>query len=115
MDIVNEIYELAIIKIEFYVSVGNSARFESYRVMYESLTSGNFFGEGIGSFGGPSSTNYNSPLYQSYYFNWYGMQEQLNTTDTFYPHVFVELGLFTGIIYLSCFFYSLLFNGKEVL
>ncbi len=104
MDIVNEIYELAIIKIEFYVSVGNSARFESYRVMYESLTSGNFFGEGIGSFGGPSSTNYNSPLYQSYYFNWYGMQEQLNTTDTFYPHVFVELGLFTGIIYLSCFF-----------
>ncbi|MNL24573.1 hypothetical protein D3C87_1460160 [compost metagenome] len=91
-------------KIAFYITQGNSARSESYRVMFESLLQPNFLGEGLGSFGGPASTRYDSPLYQKYNFNWYGLEEQLATTDTLYPHIFVELGIFGGLLYLLFIF-----------
>jgi len=91
---------VAAAKISFYVVAGNSARAESYRVMFESLGKGNFIGEGLGSFGGPASVKYNSPLYQSYHFDWYGLGDVLKTTDTFYPHLFVEIGLIGAIIWL---------------
>ncbi|MNP05529.1 hypothetical protein D3C76_974840 [compost metagenome] len=90
-------------KFQYYVINGNSARAESYRVMKESLLSPNFLGEGLGSFGGPASTKFQSPLYAKYNFNWYGL-ESLTTTDTYYPHLFVELGLIGGIIYLYFIF-----------
>lgn len=87
-------------KIEFYVTEGNSARAESYRVMGEKLTSLTFWlGEGVGSFGGPASIDYGSPVYDKFKFNWYSYGE-LGTTDTYYPHLFVELGLFGALMYL---------------
>ena len=87
-------------KLEFYVIEGNSARAESYRVMVEKLASLTFWlGEGIGSFGGPASIDYNSPTYDKFNFNWYSYGE-LGTTDTYYPHLFVELGLIGAVVYL---------------
>tara|TARA_Y100001933_G_scaffold99497_1_gene99908 strand:- start:21673 stop:22917 length:1245 start_codon:yes stop_codon:yes gene_type:complete len=91
-------------KVAFYLTVGNSARYESYRVMIESLSKPNVFGEGLGSFGGPASTKYNSPSYDEYDFNWYGLEGLLSTTDTMYPHIFVELGLLGGLLYLGFLF-----------
>jgi len=87
-------------KISLYLTEGNSARTESYRVMAESLSNFNILGEGLGGFGGPASTTYNSPLYSKYNFNWFGLEGILKTTDTFYPHLFVELGLLGGTIWL---------------
>lgn len=95
-------------KIGFYITQGNSARAESYRVMFESLQAGNFLGEGLGSFGGPASVKYGSPLYSKYHFDWYGLGGYLKTTDTFYPHLFVELGLLGALVW--CFF--ILFYGQ---
>lgn len=95
-------------KIAFYISTGNSARAESYRVLFESMTAPHILGEGLGSFGGPASTTYNSPLYAKYNFNWYGL-EVLTTTDTFYPHLFIELGLFGGL----CYLFFLLHYGQK--
>lgn len=91
-------------KIAFYITQGNSARSDSYRVMFESISQPNFFGEGLGTFGGPASTRNYSPLYAKYNFNWYGLESQLSTTDTLYPHVFVELGLLGGGLYLFFIF-----------
>lgn len=90
-------------KLAFYVTQGNSARSESYRVMFESLVQPNFTGEGLGMFGGPASTRYGSPLYSKYNFNWHDTV-QLTTTDTFFPHLFVEMGLLGGLIYLFFLF-----------
>ncbi|WP_153011297.1 hypothetical protein [Sterolibacterium denitrificans] len=90
-------------KIAFYITERNSARAESYRVMLESLAQPNFTGEGLGMFGGPASTKYGSPLYSKYNFDWHNTIN-LTTTDTFYPHLFVELGLLGGIIYLLFLF-----------
>jgi hypothetical protein len=86
-------------KIDFYITEGNSARAESYRVMFSELFNFNFFGRGIGSFGGPASVKYNSPLYEFFNFNWY-YTTTLATTDTYYPHLFVELGIVGGLMYL---------------
>jgi hypothetical protein len=91
---------LAIQKLGFYVVDGNSARAESYRVMIESLSNWNMLGEGLGSFGGPASIKYDSPLYSMYHFNWYGLGSILRTTDTFYPHLFVELGFIGAVLWL---------------
>jgi hypothetical protein len=91
-------------KISYYLTKGDSARYESYRVMFESLGKPNLIGEGLGSFGGPASIYYNSPKYNEYNFNWYALEEKLSTTDTLYPHLFVELGLFGAILYLSIIF-----------
>lgn len=88
-------------KLSFYVIAGNSARAESYRVMFESLGKINLIGEGLGSFGGPASVKYGSPLYSQYHFNWYGLGNILKTTDTFYPHLFVELGLIGAAIWMQ--------------
>jgi hypothetical protein len=93
-------FDVAGSKIGFYITQGNSARAESYRVMFESLAGGNFLGEGLGAFGGPASVKYNSPLYAKYHFNWYGLGGILKTTDTFYPHLFVEMGLIGAITWL---------------
>lgn len=81
----------------------SSARSDSYRVMFESLGKGNLLGEGLGCFGGPASTKYESPKYQEYGFSW-GYCEGIATTDTYYPHVFVELGWIGGVLYLGMFF-----------
>jgi hypothetical protein len=97
----DSLIKVASAKLSFYVLAGNSARAESYRVMYESLMKGNIFGEGLGSFGGPASVKYHSPLYGVYHFNWYGLGNMLKTTDTFYPHLFVELGVFGAVLWLS--------------
>lgn len=87
-------------KLSFYITTGNSARAESYRVMWESLAGGNFLGEGLGTFGGPASVRYGSPLYGKYHFDWYGLGGILKTTDTFYPHLFVELGLIGALMWV---------------
>jgi hypothetical protein len=95
-------------KIALYLTEGNSARAESYRVLVESIMGGNFLGEGLGGFGGPASTTYGSPLYSKYHFNWFGLYGLIKTTDTFYPHLFVELGLVGGFFWL----YFMLFYGQ---
>lgn len=97
--------QVAMAKLSFYVLSGNSARAESYRVMFESLLNGNLLGEGLGSFGGPASVKYGSPLYQTYRFNWYGLDGVLKTTDTFYPHLFVEIGVAGAILWLAFMFF----------
>ncbi|MFM0310429.1 hypothetical protein P0D71_21820 [Paraburkholderia sp. RL17-383-BIF-A] len=99
--LLDSLIKVAMAKLSFYVVAGNSARAESYRVMFQSLMKGNFFGEGLGSFGGSASVKYHSPLYSIYHFNWYGLGNTLTTTDTFYPHLFVELGVLGAILWLS--------------
>ena len=46
-------------------------------------------------------------------FNWFGLEGLLTTTDTFYPHLFIELGLVTSLVYLF-FVISPLFFYKKV-
>jgi|TARA_B110000977_G_scaffold168559_1_gene217856 hypothetical protein len=90
------------LRISLYVTGSKTARSESYRVMIEEITDFNLFGKGVGVFGGPASIKYNSPYYFEKSFKWYDA-EWLNlvTTDTFYPHPFVELGIIGAIVYLS--------------
>jgi len=97
--------ENAKIRIEAYISEGNSARSESYRVMFQNTDF--LFGEGLGSFGGPASTKYKSPYYDEVNFNWYGLPN-LPTTDTFYPHLFIEIGFIGTLLYLFLFLVPLL-------
>jgi len=99
--LLDSLLKVGMAKVLFYVVAGNSARAESYRVMVESILNGNLLGEGLGSFGGPASVRFSSPLYQSYHFDWYGLGGLLKTTDTFYPHLFVEMGVFGAIAWLS--------------
>lgn len=90
------------LRINLYVTGSKSARSESYRVMFEEIKSLNLFGEGIGVFGGPASIKYNSPYYFEKSFNWYDADWlNLVTTDTFYPHPFVELGIIGTFVYLG--------------
>lgn len=104
--IISDLFDLSATKFSYYLIDGGSARYESYRVMFESIFSGNLAGEGLGTFGGPASTKYNSPLYYLYNFNWFGLEGILSTTDTMYPHIIVELGLFFGCIYIyTCTIY----------
>ncbi|MDR3572042.1 MAG: hypothetical protein P4L81_07740 [Candidatus Pacebacteria bacterium] len=98
--LLDKFVDVASTKVLLYIVAGNSARAESYRVLFESFAGGNVFGEGLGSFGGPASVKYNSPLYSSYNFKWYGMDNVLKTTDTFYPHLFVEIGLVGACIWM---------------
>ncbi len=92
-------YDLLLKKIDFYIVTGDSARYESYRVMVEFLSKFNLLGEGLGAFGGPASVAYESPTYAQYGFDWY-FTIGMNTTDTFYPHLFVELSWIGGLLYL---------------
>lgn len=90
-------------RVEQYITEGDSARSESYRVMFLKFGELNLFGEGMGSFGGPASIEHKSPLYEEVKFNWY-KTPNLKTTDTFFPHLFVELGMIGGIVYLLVIF-----------
>ncbi len=89
-------FENAMVRLNLYIFEGNSARSESYRVMF---SKSGFFGRGIGTFGGPSSTKFNSPLYNEFNFNWYETTH-LATTDTYFPHLFIEIGVIGALIYL---------------
>lgn len=100
---IDDYTNLIVSKVNFYIIEGNSARSESYRVLYAEVLGGNMFGAGLGSFGGPASTAYDSLMYYTYNFNWFGLEGQLSTTDTFYPHLFIELGLIGGLLYLAFF------------
>lgn len=100
-------------RIKEYITEGNSARAESYRVMFSELLELNFFGRGVGSFGGPSSVSFNSPVYKDVDFNWY-VTTNLATTDTYYPHLFVEMGLIGGLLYLLVIFSPLLFFRWDI-
>jgi len=89
----------------------NSPRPESYRVLKEHLQSKSvFFAEGAGVFGGPASTTYGSPYYEKTSFDWHG--REFATTDTFYPHLFIELGVIQGFIYLIFVFLPFILEWK---
>tara|TARA_R100000322_G_scaffold114926_3_gene73863 strand:+ start:3770 stop:4999 length:1230 start_codon:yes stop_codon:yes gene_type:complete len=90
-------------RVETYITEGNSARAESYRVMFEEIRSFNVLGKGSGSFGGAASTKYDSPLYKEFNFNWH-RTIYLATTDTYYPHLIVELGLIGSFFYFIILF-----------
>jgi len=94
---------------ELYITSANSARAESYVVMINELKNLNFFGKGLATFGGPASTKYNSPYYDEVNFDWHGLE--LATTDTYYPHLFVEIGLLPSLLYLFIILFPL-FNFK---
>lgn len=88
------------LRVQLYITEGNSARSESYRVMFDEIQRGNWFGRGAGVFGGPASTQYDSPYYHKVNFNWYDTEwMNLATTDTYPPHAFVELGTIGALIY----------------
>ena len=89
------------LRISLYITGSKSARSESYRVMLSEIADFNLFGEGIGVFGGPASIIYNSPYYSEMNFKWYDASWlNLITTDTFYPHPIVELGIIGTLVYL---------------
>ncbi len=91
--------ESLVLRVEQYITEGDSARAESYRVMFAEAANFNLFGRGVGSFGGPASVTYNSPVYSEYEFNWFDFPD-LPTTDTYFPHLFVEMGIIGGLLYL---------------
>lgn len=91
--------ESIVLRVEQYITEGDSARAESYRVMIEEAADFNLFGRGVGSFGGPASVTYHSPVYSEYRFNWFDFPN-LPTTDTYFPHLFVEMGIIGGLLYL---------------
>jgi hypothetical protein len=92
---------LSAVKLRFdrYILNPASARTESYRVVKDYFMDFILIGRGPGTFGGPASTKYQSNLYTEYKFNWYG-EHAMATTDTYYPHLFVELGIIFGLAYL---------------
>jgi hypothetical protein len=97
---INLFVENLVLRIQLYITTGNSARSESYRTMFNEFANFNFFGRGVGVFGGPASTKYNSPFYDEINFNWYDTAWlNLSTTDTYLPHLFVELGIIGGVMY----------------
>lgn len=89
----------AVFRIKAYITEGNSARADSYRVMFQDIADLRLLGRGAGSFGGAASTEYKSPVYKEVNFNWYRTPD-LATTDTYYPHLFVELGIIGALLYL---------------
>jgi len=106
LEYIVDMYGILLRKIDVYIAIGNSARYESYRVMFEFLSEFKLLGEGLGSFGGPSSIIYNSPIYYKYDFNWF-FTTTIATTDTYYPHLFVELGWLGGSVFLSLLFLAI--------
>ncbi|MDN3723101.1 hypothetical protein QRD02_01800 [Aequorivita sp. SDUM287046] len=104
--------ESIILRLEQYVTEGDSARAESYRVMFAEISNFNLFGRGVGSFGGPASVTYNSPIYSEHHFNWFYTID-LTTTDTFFPHLFVEMGLIGGLLYLLVLLAPLTLSWKR--
>lgn len=100
--------EQLLLRVERYITEGNSARSDSYRVMFEDIANFNLMGRGAGSFGGAASTKYDSPVYKDVNFDWYGLNH-LATTDTYYPHLFVELGILGALTYLVIIFTPLIY------
>jgi hypothetical protein len=82
-----------------YVLKPQSARSESYRVVKDYFSDFLLIGKGPGTFGGPISTRNQSALYEKYNFNWFG-EQALSTTDTYYPHLIVELGVLFAMLYV---------------
>ena len=75
-------------------------RVNSYIAMFKEIIKPNWFGQGVGSFGGPASIKYNSPYYEAINFTWPDtFWMKLTTVDTFPPHVFVELGIIGGSLF----------------
>jgi hypothetical protein len=108
---INLFVENLVLRIQLYITTGNSARSESYRAMFNEFANFNFFGRGVGVFGGPASTKYNSPFYDEINFNWYDTAWlNLSTTDTYLPHLFVELGIIGGIMYFLVLITPLIMN-----
>jgi hypothetical protein len=108
---INLFVENLVLRIQLYITRGNSARSESYRAMFNEFANFNLFGRGVGVFGGPASTKYNSPFYGEINFNWYDTAWlNLSTTDTYLPHLFVELGIIGGIMYFLVLITPLLIN-----
>ncbi len=98
---INDFIQNLLLRISLYITEGNSARSESYRVMFNEISNFNLFGQGVGVFGGPASTTYNSWYYKAVGFDWYDTKWlNLPTTDTYLPHLFVELGIVGGLLYL---------------
>ncbi|WP_430812588.1 MULTISPECIES: hypothetical protein [unclassified Carboxylicivirga] len=87
------------LRLMLYIVDGDSVRAESYRVMFNEVANLNFVGQGLGAFGGAESRAFNSPFYNEVNFNWFSTPH-LATTDTYYPHLFVEVGLIGAIFYL---------------
>jgi len=101
--IINKFINDIVIRIQLYIIGGHTVRTESYKVLWRNIIHGNWFGEGVGSFGGPASTTYNSPYYEQIGFNFNDFQSawlRLPTTDTYLPHLVVELGIVGSILYL---------------
>lgn len=111
-EIRNSIEKSIEIRLQLYVTEGNSARSESYRAMFSEFKDFNLFGKGIGVFGGPASTKYKSPYYDEINFNWYDTK-LLATTDTYYPHLFVEMGILGGLAYLSVLLIPLMYRRMK--
>jgi len=91
-----------VFRYQTYVAGGHSVRGESYRIMFNNIFEGNWFGHGVGSFGGTASTKYGSPYYKEIGFDFNDFPSRwlhLKTTDTFPPHVFVELGIIGSILF----------------
>jgi len=101
----SEIVQNIALRIRLYITEGNSVRAESYRMMAKHTKL--FLGEGLGTFGGAASTKYHSPLYKQWHFNWYNTP-WLATTDTYYPHLFIELGLVGALLYLLFLLYPII-------
>jgi len=75
-------------------------RSETYILMWNDIASGDWFGHGAGSFGGPASILYNSPYYKEVNFKWLDtFWMKMTMVDTFPPHVFIELGIIGGLLF----------------
>jgi hypothetical protein len=104
-----------VIRMNRYILVLDSTRAESYRIIFNNFSDFLLLGKGPGVFGGPASTKYNSYFYKLYNFDWhysYGM----STNDSYYPHLFVELGFVIALLYLFIIFVTptILTKGKII-
>lgn len=89
-------------RVDNYIIRQETMRNMTYVYSYESLLRSRTLGEGLGYFGGQGSLRYNSPAFQDPLFiSIPGRRLRISASDTYYPQVFVELGLVGGIIYLA--------------
>lgn len=97
-------------RFERYISYSDSVRTISYNAAFNELGNGNIFGTGLGMFGGPQATIFQSPLYIQYM----PQDSQLITSDTYYPHVLVEWGLLGFIVFFTHIFLPLFYKFKSI-
>ena len=82
-----------------------TVRSETYILMFKDIIDLDWFGHGVGAFGGPASLKYHSPYYEKVHFTWPDtFWMKMTTVDTFPPHVFIELGIIGGLV----FFFALI-------